>query len=58
MTDYTTLLHDRVTLSCRCIDRIFLQAWVPNLQTPGLVARFLRRPRLSLPVLGSARQAR
>ena len=42
MTDYATLLRDRVTLSCRCIDRIFLQAWVPNLQTPGLVARFLR----------------
>ena len=41
MTDYATLLRDRVTLTCRCVDRIFLQAYVPNLQTPGLVARFL-----------------
>jgi len=41
MADYATLLRDRVTLSCRSIDRIFLQAWVPKLQTPGLVARFL-----------------
>lgn len=41
MTDYATLLRDRVTLACRCVDRIFLQAYVPNLQTPGMVARFL-----------------
>lgn len=41
MTDFATLLRDRVTLTCRSIDRIFLQAYVPNLQTPGLVARFL-----------------
>ena len=41
MTDYATVLRDRVTLTCRCVDRIFLQAYVPNLQTPGLVARFL-----------------
>lgn len=41
MTDYATLLRDRVTLTCRSIDRIFLQAYVRNLQTPGLVARFL-----------------
>ena len=41
MIDYATLLRDRVTLTCRSLDRIFLQAYVPNLQTPGLVARFL-----------------
>ena len=42
MADYATLLRDRVTLKNRSIDRIFLQAYVPKLQTVGLVCRFLR----------------
>jgi hypothetical protein len=42
MTDYATLLRDHVTLKIRSIDRIFLQAYVPNLQSVGLVCRFLR----------------
>ena len=42
MTDYATLLRDHVTLKVRSIDRIFRQAYVPNLQTVGLVCRFLR----------------
>ena len=42
MTSYATLLRDHVTLKCRCIDRIFLQAYVPKLQTVGHVCRFLR----------------
>jgi hypothetical protein len=42
MADYTTLLRDQVTLTCRSIDRIFLQAYVPKLQSVGLVCRFLR----------------
>jgi hypothetical protein len=42
MTDYSSLLREHVTLKCRCLDRIFLQAYVPNLQTVGLVCRFLR----------------
>jgi hypothetical protein len=40
MADYATLLRDHTTLTCRSVDRVFLQAWVPSLQTPGLVARF------------------
>ena len=39
--DYATLLRDHVTLSCRSVDRMFLQAFVPQLQTPGWVARVL-----------------
>jgi len=35
MTDYGTLLRDHVTLRCRSIDRIFLQACVPRLQAVG-----------------------
>ena len=42
MTDYATLLRDHVTLTCRSIDRIFLQAWVPKLQSVGQVCTFLR----------------
>ncbi len=42
MTNYASLLWDRVTLKCRCIDRIFLQAYVPKLQTVGYVCKFLR----------------
>jgi hypothetical protein len=42
MADYATLLRGRVTLRCRSIDRIFLQAYVPKLQSVGLVCRFLR----------------
>jgi hypothetical protein len=42
MTDYGSLLRDHVTLRCRSIDRIFLQAYVPKLQTVGEVCIFLR----------------
>src|SRR5216683_6902594 len=42
MTDYGALLRDHVTLRCRSIDRVFLQAYVPKLQTVGEVCTFLR----------------
>lgn len=42
MTNYATLLRDEVSLRCRCIDRIFLQAYVPKLQSVGWVCAFLR----------------
>src|ERR1700758_187633 len=42
MINYGTLLRDHVTLRCRSIDRIFLQAYVPRLQTVGEVCTFLR----------------
>ena len=42
MAEYTTLLRDHVTLKCRSIDRIFLQAYVPKLQSVGQVCIFLR----------------
>jgi hypothetical protein len=45
MADYATLLRDHITLSCRSIDRIFLQAYVPRLQTVGQVCLFLHRQR-------------
>lgn len=42
MADYATLLRDHVPLTCRCVDRIFLQAYVPKLQSVGWVCQFLR----------------
>ena len=42
MADYATLLRDHITLTCRSIDRIFLQAYVPKLQSVGQVCIFLR----------------
>ena len=45
MADYSTLLRDRVTLMVRWVDRIFLQGYVPHLQTPGWCARYLREQR-------------
>jgi len=42
MTNYAALLRDCATLTCRSIDRIFLQACVPKLQTVGHVCKFLR----------------
>jgi hypothetical protein len=41
MADYASLLRDHVTLECRSIDRMFLQAWVPKLQSVGQVCNFL-----------------
>jgi hypothetical protein len=42
MADYATLLRDHVALQYRSIDRIFLQAYVPKLQSVGQVCTFLR----------------
>jgi hypothetical protein len=42
MANYATLLRDHVTLTCRSIDRIFLQGYVPRLQSAGMVCNFLR----------------
>ena len=42
MADYATLLRDHVTLTCRSVDRIFLQAYVPRLESVGMVGQFLR----------------
>ena len=53
MADYATLLRDHVTLKVRSIDRIFLQAYVPKLQSVGQVCTFLRWQR-GFPIPSSA----
>jgi len=49
MTDYATLLRDHITLTCRSIDRLFLQAYVPKLQSVGQVCLFLNRRGFKIP---------
>ncbi|MDH3684409.1 MAG: hypothetical protein OEV40_31190 [Acidimicrobiia bacterium] len=41
MSDYATLLRDRQALRVRSVDRIFVQGYVPKLQSAGQVCRFL-----------------
>jgi hypothetical protein len=53
MTNYGTLLRDHITIRCRSIDRIFLQAYVPRLQAVGDVCMFLRWQR-KYPIPSSA----
>ncbi len=53
MADYATLLRDHVTLTCDCVDRFFLQGYVPKLQSVGQVCTFLRWQR-RFPIPSSA----
>ena len=41
MADFATLLRDHVTLTCRSVDRIFVQSYVPKLHCVGGVCQFL-----------------
>ena len=41
MATISSLLADHVTLRVRSVDRLFLQGYVPGLQTQGQVIRFL-----------------
>ncbi len=53
MADYATLLRNLVVLTCRSIDRLFLQAYVPKLQSVGQVCLFLNGQR-GYPIPSSA----
>jgi len=53
MADYAMLLREHVTLTCRSIDRLFLQAYVPKLQSVGMVCNFLCKQR-GFPIPSSA----
>lgn len=41
MATISSLLADHVTLQVRSVDRLFVQGYVPRLQSEGLVVRFL-----------------
>jgi hypothetical protein len=45
MTNINELLREHVTLDIECIDRIYLNGYIPTLQVPGQVVNFLTRHR-------------
>ena len=47
--DINEILKDHVTLDIECIDRIYLNGYVPNLQTGGQLVRFLRHRGYEIP---------
>jgi hypothetical protein len=49
MTTIVSLLRERVSLQVRSVDRIFLQGYVPKLQSEGQLVRFLLDRRFPIP---------
>ena len=41
MTNVNDLLRDHVTLTLECLDRIYLNGYIPTLQVPGQLVLFL-----------------
>jgi hypothetical protein len=42
MPNIESIIRDHVTLTVRCLDRIYLQGYMPKLQTSGGLCYFLR----------------
>lgn len=54
MPPVDVLLRDHVTLQCECVDRLYLNGYVPTLQLPWHVASFLtvqRKQKIASPAL-------
>jgi hypothetical protein len=49
MTDVNEILKEHVTLDIECIDRIYLNGYIPNLQVPGQLVTFLRHRGYRIP---------
>jgi len=47
--DINEILKDRVTLDVECIDRIYLNGYIPNLQMPGQLVTFLHHRGYDIP---------
>jgi hypothetical protein len=45
MTNVNELLRDQVTLTVECMDRIYLNGYIPNLQVSGQLVNFLTKHR-------------
>jgi hypothetical protein len=54
----TEVLGGHVALDVQCLDRIYLNAYVPTLQTSAQVVAFLAPRGLSVPVPGAGQAAR
>lgn len=57
MPSALSVLQDHTVLQCRSLDRLYLNAYIPELQRPETVRRFLERERtpIASPVLFQAR---
>jgi hypothetical protein len=42
VTDINEILKDHVSLDIECIDRIYLNGYIPNLQVPGQLVKFMQ----------------
>jgi hypothetical protein len=47
--DINEILKDHVTLDVECIDRIYLNGYIPNLQMPGQLVKFLHHRGYDIP---------
>ena len=47
--DINEILKDHVTLDVECIDRLYLNGYIPNLQLPGQLVNFLRHRGAKIP---------
>jgi hypothetical protein len=47
--DINEILKEHVTLDVECIDRIYLNGYIPNLQVPGQLVNFLRHRGYEIP---------
>ncbi len=47
--DINEILKEHVTLDIECIDRIYLNGYIPNLQLPGQLVNFLRQQGYPIP---------
>lgn len=45
MTNVNEILREHVTLTVDCMDRIYLNGYIPNLQVPGQLVNFLTKHR-------------
>jgi hypothetical protein len=45
MTNVNDLLREHVTLTVECLDRVYLNGYIPTLQVPGQLVNFLIRHR-------------
>jgi hypothetical protein len=45
MVNVNEILRDHITLSVDCLDRIYLNGYIPTLQVPGQLVNFLMKQR-------------
>lgn len=49
MPDINEILKEHVSLDIECIDRIYLNGYIPNLQVPGQLVKFLQQRGYAIP---------